>query len=211
MKKNSFYVFLLIIYILFLSKDTIIGFFNHDKIIEIAQASLDKGVYEEYQDLLKITRLEPLNYKLIYSKILNRNMYQFYDKITIDTGSKGNVAKGDLVINEKGVIGIIETSDNNSSEVMLLTNKDINMSVKIKNAYGILTSSNNEVLIRNIKLNEEINVGDEIYTSGLTSIPADILIGTVSEVNTDSLGLEYILKVKLASDINHIRYVGVLK
>lgn len=203
---------LLIIYILFLTKDNILGFFDNRNNITInASSTLDNNIKNEYAELLKITNLENLEFNIVYSKILTRDIYEFYDKITILSGSNAGVSKGDLIINENGVIGLISESNKNSSEVTLLTNNDINMSVKINNAYGILTSSNNEVIVKNIKLTESIKVGNLVYTSGLTSIPENFLIGKVSAVTTDNLNLEYILKIELASDIKHIKYVGVVK
>lgn len=212
MKKNYFYISLLLLYILFLTKDSIFGLIdNQDNITRTVSTNLDNTIKMEYEDLLKITKLENTNYRIIYSKVLIRDIYDFYDKITISKGKKENIEKGNLVVSEKGVIGLINKSNINSSEVSLITNSNINLSVKINNAYGILTSANNEVIVKNIKLTEEIKIGDFVYTSGLTNIPENFLIGKVKEVSKDSLNLEYILKIELASEINHIRYVGVVK
>ena len=49
-----------------------------------------------------------------------------------------------------------------------------------------------------------------VYTSGLTSIPGDILVGSVKEIRTDGLELEYILDVESATYLQDIRYVAVL-
>ena len=142
--------------------------------------------------------------------MLNRNIYEFYEKIEISKGSKANIKKGDLVIAQNGVIGVIEKVKENSSEVLLLTNSKINLSVKINNAYGILTSKDHQILVKNIKLTEEIKEGNTVTTSGLTDIPGGILIGKVKQVKKDKLELEYILEIDVNVNFKEIKFVGVV-
>ena len=148
--------------------------------------------------------------KVIYSKKISHDIYEFYDKIVISKGSNDNIKKGNIVINENGLIGIISKVNKNSSEVKLITNSDTSISVKINNSYGILKSKDNKLYVENIKLDKKINIGDKVYTSGLTSIPEGIIIGTVSKVNKDSLELEYILDINSSNNFNNIKYVGVI-
>ena len=66
------------------------------------------------------------------------------------------------------------------------------------------------LIIKNIKLNETIKEGDTVYTSGLTSIPKDIKIGTIKSISKDNLELEYILEVESLSRLEDINYVAIL-
>ena len=134
----------------------------------------------------------------------------FYDEIVIGKGSSDGVKKQDLVINELGVIGIVKDVNKHSSIVELLTNSDLELSVKINNSYGILESSDKEIIVKNIKLDQEITVGDDVYTSGLTKIPGDIYIGKVKEIKKDNLELEYIIKVDAINYLEDITYVAVI-
>ena len=68
----------------------------------------------------------------------------------------------------------------------------------------------NEIIVKNVKLDDEIKVGDFVTTSGLTSVPGEILVGKVSEIKTDTLGLEYILEVDAVAYLQDISYVAVL-
>ena len=54
-------------------------------------------------------------------------------------------------------------------------------------------------------------VGDKVYTSGLTNIAGDILVGTVKEIHTDNLDLEYVLDIDVAADLHDITYVAVIR
>ena len=51
--------------------------------------------------------------------------------------------------------------------------------------------------IKNMKIAGIIKEGDEVVTSGLTSIPEGIKIGKVTNIEKDELELEYILEKKI--------------
>lgn len=211
MKKNYFYVILLIIYILFLCKDTILGMINNEKEIASYVCSEKESYYqEEYESLLNLVDLNIEEKDIIYSKILLRDIYEFYDQMTILKGTSSGIKKGDAVINEYGFIGVIDTVYKNYSTVNLITNNKTNISVKINDSYGILNAVDGKLIVKNIKLNHEINIGDEVYTSGLTSIPENIFVGKIESVNKDSLELEYILGVEQENHLMNIKYVGVI-
>jgi len=208
-KKYSFYIFLIIIYLLVLVKDNFIGLFNNKE--ETNLCTFNNIDYKkEYEELTKLLDIEIDNNNLIYSQIIFRDIYNFYNKVTINKGINDNIKKGNIVINNFGLIGIIDKVYKNYSEVNLITNKDINISVKINNSYGILYSKDNKLYVNNIKLDNEIKVGDIVFTSGLTNIPVDIKIGTVNKVNKDNLELEYILDINSYNNFNNIKYVGVV-
>ena len=207
MKNKGFYWALLIIYLLFISKDTILSIFN----------TSNKELYqnptyyeEEYHKLSELVDLEYTQSKIIYTQVLLRDIYEFYDTITINKGTKNNVKVGDLIINSKGLIGLIKETHKNYSKVALLTNNKTNLSVKINNSYGILTSIDGQLVVKNLKLGNSLAVGDAIYTSGLTEVKEGILVGTVKEINTDNLELEYQIKVEAVSDFQDLKYLGVI-
>ena len=66
------------------------------------------------------------------------------------------------------------------------------------------------LIVKNIKTNNEIKEGEQVFTSGLTDIPEGILVGTVKSVTKSSLELEYILEITSAIDIYNLSYVGVV-
>lgn len=210
-KKYSFYISLIIIYLLFLMKDSLFSLIdNRTAITENTCQSNSLYYQEEYEKILQSLNIDIPNQTIIYSKIIIRDIYDFYNKITISKGENANLKVGDIVINEQGLIGIIAKVAKNYSEVKLITNKDTNISVKINDSYGILYAIDNKLYVKNIKLDNIINIGDIVYTSGLTNIPENIKIGTVKKVNKDSLELEYILDIDSYNNFNKIKYVGVI-
>ena len=210
-KKNAYIIILLILYLLFLCQDHLLGFLdNTDNLMSSIYDEKLAYYQNEYEEMQKLLNIEVLDYQAIYSKVILRDIYAFYDEITIGKGSYDGVSKGDLVVNEKGVIGLVKSVNNHTSIVELLTNSNIELSVKINQSYGILTSVDKEIIVKNVKLDDEIKVGDFVTTSGLTSVPGEILVGKVSEIKTDTLGLEYILEVDAVAYLQDISYVAVL-
>lgn len=210
-RKNWYILALLFLYLLFLSKDHLWGFVDNRE--ELNQFLYDEKLeyyQKEYEEMKTILNLSYSESNIIYGKVLMRDIYQFYQEITISAGSSSGVHKNDLVVNEEGVIGVVQEVYQNTSIVTLLTNPDFELSVKVNGAYGILTSQDNEVFVKNIKLDEKMEVGDFIYTSGLTSTPGDLLIGKVKSIQKDDLELQYLIQVEVASDLENLNFVAVL-
>lgn len=209
LRKNWFYISLIIIYLLFLMKDNIFKLFDNRE--SINNFYINNNFYEEeYKSLASVLDIEIIDKKMVYSRIITRDIYEFFDKITISKGSLDNIKKGDIVINEYGLVGIIDKVNKNFSEVALITNNNTNISVKINNSYGILYAKDNKLYVKNVKLDKEIKEGDIVYTSGLTNTPENIKVGVVSKINTNSLELEYILDINSFNNFNNIKYVGVI-
>jgi rod shape-determining protein MreC len=210
-KKNFFYISLIIIYILYLTKDNLFALTSNLESLNNFTSDIKESYYEtEYQKLSNILKINPSSFNIEYSKVMLQNIYDFYNKTTINKGTNSNIEKGQAVINEKGLIGIINKVSNNSSEVNLITNPNTSISVKVNNSYGILTTKDNKLIVKNIKTNNEIKEGEQVFTSGLTDIPEGILVGTVKSVTKSSLELEYILEITSAIDIYNLSYVGVV-
>lgn len=210
-KKNWFIIAILLIFILFLSKDHLLGFISNTKDLQEFIYDTKLEYYkEEYMEMQSLLNIPESDYEVTYGKIILRDIYEFYDEITINVGTSSGIKVQDLVINELGVIGVIKETHKNSSVVELLTNKDMELSVRVGSSYGILSSKDEKIIIKNIKLNETIKEGDTVYTSGLTSIPKDIKIGTIKSISKDNLELEYILEVESLSRLEDINYVAIL-
>lgn len=209
-RKNWFYISLIIIYLIFLTKDNFIGLINNKDDIANSKCTLENNsIIKDYEKLLNFMNLTENKQDLIYSKVITREIYEFYDKITITKNENDNIKKGDIVINEYGLIGTISKVNKNSCEVSLITSNDTNISVKVGESYGILHSKDHKLKIKNMKIEGSIKEGDEVYTSGLTLVPEGIKIGKVKNIKKDELELEYILDIESIS-LHNLKYLGVI-
>lgn len=199
---------------------------------EALQEEVEKTDFmtSKYNESLKvIEELESmldLNATLMESEYLNatiisRNLGYWYDKVTIDKGSRSGVEIGSAVITSDGLIGRVISTSYTTSDVKLLTSNDINqkISVKMKTennyVYGILTSYDEEkrvFTVEGISGNIEIPTSAEVTTTGLgDAFPSGILIGTVSKITKDHFDLARTVEVTSKVDFNGISYVTILK
>ena len=92
----------------------------------------------------------------------------------------------------------------------MLTNKDLNLSVKINENYGILKYENNELIVMGINNKGKLDIGDKVYTSDVSNYPKNVLIGFVSNISVDNYEIEKVLKITPAVNFNNLKYLSVI-
>lgn len=175
--KNSLYIIVVIILLL--------GYFPLVSLLT-SKPKYDETIYNivvaERNSLKKelegITNLSYDAYNYVYGKVILRELYNFTEEIIIKTSKE--VEEGSIVVNDKGVVGVVSHINKKTATVSLLTNQDTALSVKINGLYGKLKFKN-KLIVEDIG-KEEINIGDEVYTSGLTKYPEGLLVGRVSKI-----------------------------
>ena len=199
---------------------------------DVLESSLDRVSSIEAENMELRRELEKLkeelnieynliDYEYLNATVVTRNIGFWYNTITIDKGTYNGVEKDMVVINSKGLIGKVIKTSTFTSDVRLITTSDTNNKISVHisngvyNLYGLINSydySDNYLEVEGISNTKDVRVGDYVYTSGLGGIfPSGILIGTVSEISTDSYDLAKIIRVTPAVDFTDINYVSILK
>jgi rod shape-determining protein MreC len=218
-KVSKFASVILILFAFILLQNNIISFLGNIASLfrENNQNSLEITAYKEKIESLEkeladyqstLNNLEIYNdNEYILSKIAIRNMYDFYDYLIVSTDSM--VTTGAPVINEDGLVGIVESRNKKTAKIKLITSSSI--SVKVSSSYGQLDEYDKQsglLIIHNINNYKEINEGDEVLTSGLTEIVEGIPIGTVQKV--EKKGIEQVVYVKPFADFDNLNYLYVI-
>ena len=163
------------------------------------------------------------DYEYLNATVTSRSVGYWYNTITINKGSYNGIKKDMVVINGKGLIGRVIKTSTFTSDVRLITTSETNNKISVhisngdNNLYGLINNydySKNLLEVEGISNTKDVDIGDFVYTSGLGGIfPSGILIGSVSEITTDSYDLANtkIIKVKPSADFSNINYVSVLK
>ncbi len=161
------------------------------------------------------------DYEYLNATVTSRNVGYWYNTITIDKGSYNGIMKDMVVINAKGLIGRVIKCSTFTSDVRLITTSETNNKISViissgdNSLYGLINNfdySKNLLEVEGISNTSDVNIGDLVYTSGLGGVfPSGILIGSVSEITTDSYDLAKIIMVKPSADFSDINYVSVLK
>ena len=213
-RKYKDYILLLIVFILIIFTPYIsrlIYYFNNDLNIDNITNSYCNSLESEYNELLEINEFNiASNLNLIISKVYLRNIYNFTSTLTIYKGSNLGISDGMAVINDKGLIGVIDSASSDTSVVKLITNNSSNISVRINDSYGTLKMLDNKLVVKDLTADALISIGDSIYTSGLGDLPKDIYVGKVVDVTLNNTEIEKIIEVSPAVDLNNINYVLVV-
>ncbi|WAC01548.1 rod shape-determining protein MreC [Lacinutrix neustonica] len=166
-----------------------------------------------YIDSLHFTK----NYKFTEAKVI-RNNYAFTNNVLlINKGKKDSVIQDLGVISSKGIIGIIENTNNNYATVISILNTTNRISAQLKktNHFGSLhwnAKSPKFIQLTEIPKIAPVAEGDTIITSGRSSIfPKGILIGTVSSFKLDAAENYYEIEISLFNDMTNIEHVYVIE
>lgn len=209
MKKYVFLNFgLLLIFLSFLILNNYVEknrFFKYENSFNKTLTNLYNNNLSKENKLLKeILDLNSSNDFLITSSYFS----SLYDEIVINKGRSGNIRVGAAVLGEVGLVGIVRNVKENYSTVELLENINSKLSVKINDYYGILIKDKNELVVTGI-LSSNMNIGDKVYTSGLTNIPENIYVGIVKEiVNKDDV-FETLAIISLDNNYKFSKYLMV--
>ncbi len=145
------------------------------------------------------------DYDYVIGKVVIRDIHNFYKEVVINKGTQDGIEEGMAVVNQEGLIGVILDSDKKTSIVKLLTS-EYNVSVKLTDTYGNLSMGKITMLDKY----SEVKEGDVVYTSGLSKIPAGLLVGEVTSVKMDSNALGKEAKVNLVNNKN-LNYIAIIK
>lgn len=153
----------------------------------------------------------------IAGRVINNNTRHPKNFFTIDRGSLDGIQTGMGVVDQNGVVGIVNVTGKHISRVISLLNETQRFSVKLKGKpfYGSLVwkgSDPNTAYVEEIPRHAVYQIGDTIVTSGYSTsfpegIPAGVIISRVHS-RDDSF---FTFKVRLASDFRTLSSVRVIK
>ena len=154
-----------------------------------------------------------ITYKIIAARIIKNSYSNLDNYITINKGSKDGVIQDMGVITPDGILGIVENTSQNFSQVQSILNRKSNLNAKIKNTdnFGSLvwnTKDYNTVQLIDIPRRIPVKVGDTILTGAASSIfPENIPIGTIKGWNLDVSKSSYSIDITLFNDMSNIKNV----
>jgi rod shape-determining protein MreC len=132
-----------------------------------------------------ITKLDP---KAILGEISHMGRDPFSHIVVINRGSKHQILAGQAVVDADGVIGQVTRVYPFSSEVTMITDKNLSIPIQIERnqmrAIAFGEGSDNTLDLPFLPTNVDIKVGDKLVTSGIDGIyPAGLAVATVTKIN----------------------------
>src|SRR3984893_3709190 len=132
--------------------------------------------------------------------------------IMLDRGSKDHIKKNMGVITPEGVVGKVVEVYDNTSEVLLLTDKDSGVGAMLSNSrkQSPVGGAGEPLLFMKYVANDDtVNVGERVVTSGMDKIfPRDLPIGTVADIKPGNPFKS--IRIRPSADLERLEEVIVL-
>ena len=156
-------------------------------------------------------------FDFVIASVLNNSTTRPRNYFTINKGSMDGLKPGMGVVDQNGIVGIVNVVGKNTSRIISLLNETQHFSVKVKdsNYVGSLTwheGNPNIAYVEEMPRHVKYHVGDTIVTSGYsTTFPEGIPVGIImSQIKNDDDNF-FTLKVRLASDFLQLGTVRIIK
>ena len=138
-------------------------------------------------------------------------------RLAVDEGSQAGIRAGMPVVSNEGLVGQIRRVSNRVADVLLTIDPESRVDVVVGDTRargrleGLGERGRYRCRIQFDRVEDEVEVGDEVYTSGLgKKFPPSILIGYVSKIVDQEFGLHQEGEVTPAVDFTRLDEVLIL-
>lgn len=156
--------------------------------------------------------------EVVIAKVIHNSYNSPENYLTLDAGSNQGLKTDMGVVNDLGIVGIIEKTSPKYATVLSVLNvkSKINAKFKKSNHFGSLIWNGKNTgfaqLIDVPRLAASVRKGDTIVTGAQSFIfPENVGIGTVHKIYTDNQTNYYTIDVKLFNDMTNLGHVYIIK
>jgi len=167
------------------------------------------------QDSVSIDTFQ--HYTYTAAKVTSNTINLPNNFLILNRGTEHEINTHMGVFDDKGIIGIVVSSNRWFSKVMSILHRDSKISVEIKglNAPGTLVWEGTNPTIMELKYipkHIDPQVGDTIQTNGYsTHFPTGIMVGRIIDISKDKQGGNFHeIKIRLSNDIATAKYVYIV-
>lgn len=156
-------------------------------------------------------------YSFIPAHVIHNSIARPNNYITIDRGSLDGIKPEMGVMNQNGIVGVVNVTGPHSSRVISLLNPYLKLSCKVKGSQHIGSLSwdgknSREAVLDELPKHAKFHKGDTIVTSGYSStfpegVPVGVIVGS-AKVHDDNFNA---LRVKLFTDFSTLSTVRVVR
>ncbi len=156
-------------------------------------------------------------YSFITAHVINNTITKSHNYITLNKGTEDGLRPEMGVVDQNGVVGIVNVVGPHSARVISLLNPFLRLSCKVKghNHVGSLVWQGNDytyAILEELPRHAEFQNGDTIVTSGYSTVfPEGVPVGVVEEGMKEYDENFYALKVRLFTDFATLSTVRVIR
>ena len=167
-------------------------------------------------DSLKVWNDTARQYEFIVARVISNSIAKPYNYITLNKGSRDGIKEEMGVIDQNGVVGIVNVVGEHSSRVISLLNTNLRLSCKMKGSQtpgSLVWDGINPgiMLLEELPRHTVYQPGDTVVTSGFSGVfPEGIPVGTVLSDDDAQNENFFTLKVQLFTDFPTLSVVQVI-
>lgn len=157
------------------------------------------------------------DYDFILAHVISNSISQPHNYITINRGSNDGIVPEMGVIDQNGVVGIVNVVGPHSARVISLLNPLFRLSCKVKGTdfFGSLVWDGKDAyhaVLEEMPRHVKFEKGDTIVTSGFSSVfPEGLIVGTIVEQVKDMNDNFFSLRIALSTDFTQLSTVRTIK
>lgn len=157
------------------------------------------------------------NFNVVVGKVIRNSFNVRENYITINAGKALGIKTDMGVINDKGVVGIVEKTSPDFATIQSVLNIKSKINAKIKNSdhFGSLVWDGKNVgfaQLIDVPRLASLRKGDSIVTGGNSDIfPENIPVGKIDKIFIDRKTNYYTINVRLFNDMTALGYVYIIE
>ena len=155
-------------------------------------------------------------YDFQIAQVINNSVFKTHNYITLNKGRKDGIHSEMGVIDQNGIVGIVNVVSDHYAVAISLLNPKLRLSCKVKgsNYFGSLVWDGKDprfAVLEELPRHVKFVRGDTIVTSGYSSVfPEGGMVGTVDGFSKQRNDNFYALTVKLSTDFFRLNDVRIL-
>jgi rod shape-determining protein MreC len=157
------------------------------------------------------------NFNVVVGKVIRNSFNSRENYITINAGKALGIKTDMGVINDKGVVGIVEKTSKDFATIQSILNIKSKINAKIKNSdhFGSLVWDGKNVgfaQLIDVPRLASLRKGDSIVTGGNSDIfPENIPVGKIDKIFIDRKTNYYTINVRLFNDMTALGYIYIIE
>lgn len=155
-------------------------------------------------------------FTVIPANVINNSVSSIKNYLTLNQGRSDGVRSGMGVIDDTGIVGVVNNVSNSFARVLSILHTDAMISAAIKrnNYFGSLVwrgFNPRRMYLEAVPKHAEVYVGDTVVTSGYSEMfPAGIQIGVVEGFRIETGSNFYTISVRLFNDLSNVQQVYII-
>ena len=157
------------------------------------------------------------NFNVVVAKTVKNSFNKRENYITINAGTQAGIKTDMGVVNDKGIVGLVEKTSANFSTIQSILNTKSKINAKIKHSdhFGSLVWDGKNVgfaQLIDVPRLASLKKGDSIVTGGNSDIfPENIPIVKIDKIFIDKKTNYYTINIRLFNDMTSLGYVYVIE